>query len=116
MLLKLPPQAPWIRQADITLLVSWKKNSQSNKNGSGSGNGGQGKSGGQGDSSKGKDQDDQKKESQDYKGQNYTPDQVKKIMQNVGSEERNVIKKKSKNEAQKKGNEWGKQNGSSKPW
>lgn len=93
-----------------------KENSQSNKNGSGSGKGGQGKSGGQGDSGKGKDQNEEKKKPQDYKGQNYTSDQVKQIMQNVGSEERNVIKKKSKNEAQKKGNEWGKQNGSSKPW
>ena len=93
-----------------------KENSQSNKNGSGSGKGGQGKSGGQGDSGKGSDPNEEKQKPQDYKGQNYTSDQVKQIMQNVGSEERNVIKKKSKNEAQKKGNEWGKQNGSSKPW
>jgi hypothetical protein len=37
-------------------------------------------------------------------------------MQSISSEERKVIKKKLKSESQKKGNDLGKQNGSSKPW
>lgn len=93
-----------------------KQNSQSQAGGGGSGNQGGGKSGNEGDPNKGKDPDDENKKPQDYKGKSYTPEQVKQIMQNIGSEERKVIKKKSKSEAQKKGNEFSKENGSSKPW
>ncbi len=93
-----------------------KQNAQNQGSGGGSGNQGGGKSGKDGDPNKGKDPNDENKKPQDYKGKSYTPEQVKQIMQNIGSEERKVIKKKSKSDAQKKGNEFSKENGSSKPW
>lgn len=91
-----------------------KQNSQ--KQGSGGGNQGQGKSNSQGNPNKSQDPNDENKKPQDYRGKNYTPDEVKQIMQSISSEERKVIKKKLKSESQKKGNDLGKQNGSSKPW
>jgi hypothetical protein len=93
-----------------------KQNAQNQGSGGGSGNQGGGKSGKDGDPNKGKDPNDENKKPHDYKGKSYTPEQVKQIMQNIGSEERKVIKKKSKSDAQKKGNEFSKENGSSKPW
>jgi Ca-activated chloride channel family protein len=110
--LKSPPSKTLDPMSRHNLARLLKENSQSKESGGGGG-GNQGNSSGQGGSSKG---DIPENKPQEYKGKDHTPDQVKQILQNVGSEERNVIKKKSKKEAQKRGNDLGSQNGSSKPW
>jgi len=93
------------------------------KDSSQGGGGGQGDSsgsGGQGDSGGANNNQDpaqgQEKKPQDYQGKNFTPDQVKQILQNVGSEERNVMKKKSKEESRKKSKEFGEGSSNNKPW
>ena len=92
-----------------------KANSQSGGSGQG-GSGGGGGQGKEGSSDQNDNNQGQQKKPQDYKGQNFTPDQVKQILQNVGSEEKNVMKKKSRDEAKKRSKDWGDKSKQDRPW
>lgn len=92
------------------------------QNPSQSGGGGEGSDGGKdgdegnGDPSKGnKGNEPPKTKPQEYKGENFTKEQIKQILQNVGSEEQNVLKKKSKEETKRRSKEQGKGSGG-RPW
>ena len=114
--LKNPPSKNLDPMSRHNLARLLKENSQQNKQGKGGGGGSSGGGGQGGSGNQGNKNPENDSKPQEYKGKDHTPDQVKQIMQNIGSEERNVIKKKSKADAQKKGKEWGTQNGTSKPW
>ncbi len=91
-----------------------KENSQSGASGQGDGSGGDG--GGAGSGKDPNPKEGQAQKPQEYKGQNFNSDQVKQILQNVGSEERNVMKKKSKEESQTRAKQWGEGSQGDRPW
>ena len=100
------PELDKITKHNLARLLEQQSQSGGKSQGGDGGGGGEGNEGGKGDDSgdqKGKEQ----KKPQEWKGQSFTPEQVKQIMQNVGSEERSILKKKSRDEARKRAKEWG---------
>lgn len=111
---------PQVAQLDTAAKHNLARLLKMSNQGGGGGQGDSSGSGGQGEAGENQSKDEQQKaqskKPQDYTGKNFSPEQVKQILQNVGSEERNVMKKKSKEESRKRGNEKGHGLSSGKPW